>query len=176
MSSVHHIASYGVIHRRVDPSACGHNHFTKYLNVLIWNLQYMPPSKQTYIRNVCNAVPVVWGLLRLTPIMSLFGDATHQASFCMHIGHHSQGFKSDFKKVKCVQMQKMLHTIIIVPGAEIKVWFRFMLALHESREKTQSKNPFGGKKAHGKKPKWKLEHFYNSKESLFCSSAPFQVF
>ena len=70
--------------------------------------------------------------------------------FCMHIGHHSQGFKSDFKKVKCVQMQKMLQTIIIVPGAEIKVWFRFMLALHESREKTQSKNPFGGKKAHGK--------------------------
>ena len=30
---------------------------------------------------------------------------------------------------------------------------KFMLALHESREKTQSKNPIGGKKAHGKKPK-----------------------
>ena len=40
-----------------------------------------------------------------------------------------------------------------VPGAKIKVWFRFMLALHESREKTQSKNP-------GKKPKLKLAHFY----------------
>ena len=69
-----------------------------------------------------------------------------------------------------------MHTYtIVVPGAEIKVWFRFMPALHESREKTQSKNPFDGKKAHGKKPKWKLAHFYNTKESLFCSSASFQV-
>ena len=29
----------------------------------------------------------------------------------------------------------------------------FTPVLHDSKEKTQSKNPFGGKKAYGKKPK-----------------------
>jgi len=38
----------------------------------------------------------------------------------------------------------------IVPGAEIKVRFRFMPALHESNGKNPEQNPFGGKKLMGK--------------------------
>ena len=49
-----------------------------------------------------------------------------------------------------------------MPGAEIKVWFRFMPALNESSgKKTELKPIFGGKKARGKKPKLKLAHLYS---------------
>ena len=45
----------------------GHPVLMKYLNVLIYNVQYIwqQASKHTHMHN---AVPLVWGLFRLAPI------------------------------------------------------------------------------------------------------------
>ena len=56
-------------HRRLDSSTHARG-FIKYLYVLIWNLRYMAASKQANIHMYMrNAVPLVWGSLRLTPII-----------------------------------------------------------------------------------------------------------
>ena len=48
-----------------------------------------------------------------------------------------------FFSQKCVQIKTCMHIFtIIVPGAKIKVWFRSIPALHESREKNPQQKPF----------------------------------
>ena len=51
--------------------------FIKYLNALNQNLQYTATSKPTYT-HLCNAFPLVWGSLRLAPIIHTRSKFNHK--------------------------------------------------------------------------------------------------
>ena len=92
-------------------------------------------------------------------VISLMSEVTHQVKHPTSMHIQLRGFKSVLLFVKRVQMKKhAMHIYTIIMHISTRSRDEGLIWIYAGwieGKKTQSKNPLGGKKAHGKNPQWR---------------------